>query len=115
MKIRMCASPRSPEQSEKRYWAVSVIRGFGILQVLGSAAASFFFLRPLLQMTFVSGNGMSYDASLLLATVLSILLGLFSGFILSAMTFAVAAAFDDLHTIRNYLRDITITGQYYDE
>ena len=31
------------------------------------------------------------------------------------MTFALATFLEDVHTIKGYLRDIHITGQYYDE
>lgn len=115
MKIIMGASPMRPEQAEKRYWAVTIIRAYGILQILGVSVISYIFLRPSLRMTLMGVFNMSYDASLVFAVILSIVLGLFCGFVASAIIFALATALDDLHTIRAYLRDIRITGQYYDE
>lgn len=115
MKIKMGVSPMSPEQAEKRYWAVSVLRIFGILQVIGAAVLGYVFLRPAMMPTFLSGFGMSYDGAVIFTTIISVALGLFMGFISSAMIFAVAMFFEDTHTIRGYLRDMHITGQYYDE
>ena len=114
MKIKMGVSPMSPNLAEKRYWAVNVIRAFGILQVIGGAVLSFFFLQPSMMALFLA-IGLTTDIATSLALVLAIILGLFAGFVMAALTFAVAAAFDDLHTIRGYLRDLTITGQYYDD
>ena len=114
MKIKMGVSPMSPGQAEKRYWAVNVIRAFGILQVIGGAVLSFCFLQPSM-MALLIAVGLPSDVAAGLALVLAIVLGLFAGFVMAAMTFAVAMAFDDLHTIRGYLRDLTITGQYYDD
>ena len=115
MKIVMAASPRSPENAEKRHWTVSVIRAFGIVQVIGAVALSYFYLHPYIQALLVTSADMSYDGSLLLSTLLSIIIGLFVGFIGSAMTFALAVFLEDVHTIKGYLRDIHVTGQYYDE
>ena len=115
MKIVMAASPMSPENSERRYWAVSVIRAFGVLQVIGTAVLSYFYLHPSSQLVLVTSANMTYDGSLLLSTVLSIIVGLLAGFIGSAVTFAVAMFLEDVHTIKGYLRDIHVTGQYYDE
>lgn len=115
MKIKMGVSPLSPEQAEKRYWAVSVIRAFGIIQIIGMAILGFIYLRPTLRMTFMGGFGMSYDGALITATILAVVLGLCIGFFSSAMLFAVATFFEDTHTIRGYLRDMHITGQYYDD
>ena len=115
MKIMMAASPRTPENAEKRHWTVSVIRAFGIIQVIGTIALSYFYLHPSIQMLLATSFNMSYDGSLLLSTVLSIIVGVLAGFIGSAMTFALATFLEDVHTIKGYLRDIHITGQYYDE
>ena len=114
MKIKMGISPRNPEQAEKRYWAVGIIRAFGILQILGGAGIAFFFLTPSMALLLAS-TGMAGETAAVLSLVLSVALGIFAGCALAAMTFATAAAFDDLHAIRGYLRDLTITGQYYDE
>ena len=115
MKIKMGLSPRSPEAAAARYWAVSVIRAFGVMQVIGGAVASFVFLSPVLRVTLSSTIGLDYNGASMLSAVLSAILGVLVGMGCAAMTFAVAAAFEDLHAIRGYLRDMTITGQYYDE
>ena len=115
MKIKMGLSPRSPEAAAARYWAVSVIRAFGVLQVIGVAGASFAFLTPVLQIALHGALGLDYNGASMIASALAIILGVLVGMGCAAMTFAIAAAFDDLHTIRGYLRDMTITGQYYDE
>lgn len=115
MKIKMGMFPRSPEAAAARYWAVSVIRAFGVIQVIGVAVASFVFLTPVLQVTLRGTLGLDYNGASMLSAVLAAILGLLVGFGCAAMTFAIAAAFEDLHAIRGYLRDMTITGQYYDE
>lgn len=114
MKIKMGISPRNPEQAEKRYWPVTIIRAFGVLQIIGGSLASFFFLQPSLTV-LMRQMGLYYDTASAIAVPLSLFIGVIIGLCMAAMTFAIAAAFDDLHAIRGYLRDLTITGQYYDE
>ena len=115
MKIKMGISPMNPETAEKRHWTVSVIRAFGIIQVIGSVAASYFFLRPFMLLALVQSFGMQHDPAVVVSLVLAIVIGLLVGFISSAMTFSLAMFLDDVHTIRNYMRDYHLTGQYYDD
>ena len=115
MKIKMGLSPRSPETAAARYWAVSVIRAFGVMQVIGVAMASFAFLAPILQAMLRGAFSLDYNGASMIASALAIFLGVLVGMGCAAMTFAIASAFEDLHAIRGYLRDMTITGQYYDE
>ena len=112
MKIVMGATPRNAEP--KRHWTVNVIRAFGILQVIGGALVSYLFLQRSIQMLLYS-MGMPYDTASVVAMLLAIVLGIFAGFIMAAMTFAVAMLIDDMHTVRGYLSDMQITGKYYDE
>lgn len=115
MKITMGASPLDKEQAERRHWTVSVLRAFGIIQIIGVTALSYVYFKPTLHALLAQYYGMSYDSSLLLATILSIISGLFVGFMSSAMIFAVAMLFQDIHTIKNYLQSIHIVGQYHDD
>lgn len=110
----MAISPRSPEQAARRYWAISVIRIFGILQVISGAFLSYLFLQRTISVLLVS-TGITSDTADVIAMFLAVALGLLAGFAMAAMTFAIATAFDDLHAIRYYLRDMTLTGQYYDD
>jgi hypothetical protein len=112
MKIVMGATPRNAEP--KRHWTVNVIRAFGILQVIGGAFISYFFLQRSIQVLLYS-MGMPFDTASVVAMLLAIVLGIFAGFIMAAMTFAVAMLIDDMHTVRGYLSDMQITGKYYDE
>lgn len=115
MKILMSANPRTPEKAEKSHWTIRVIRAFGVLQIIGSALASYVYLRPVIQYSIVSATSMDYDGTVLLSTILSVLIGLGAGCVGSVMTFALAMFLDDVHTIRGYLRDVQITGQYHDD
>lgn len=111
----MGIEPFDREKAEKRYWAVTVIRAFGILQILGVTALSYFYLRPVLQVTLEQAFRMSHDNTVLLASVLALAMGVFTGIVTSAMIYAVATFFDDVHAIKNYMRDMHVTGQYYDD
>ena len=115
MKIVMAAIPRQPETAEKHHWTVTVIRAFGIVQIIACIVSSYLFLRLPIQSGLMSAFNMSYDGSLLITAIVTVLVGLFAGMLSSALLFAFAMALDDLHTIRGYLRDIHMTGQYYDE
>ena len=110
MKIVMGASPRNPDQ--KPHWTVTFIRAFGIVQIVGAVVSSFLFLSPLLKLSIFAGMGASADV---LSIVCAVGLGLIGGFMVATIPFALATLIDDLHTVRGYLRDMQLTGKYYDE
>lgn len=115
MKIVMGASPLLPERAEKRHWTVTVIRAFGFLQIIGTTLACYAYLRQGIQRLLMSLANMHYDSSLIVAAIISAFVGLVVGFISSAFIFAISTFLEDVHTIKGYLRDMKLTGQYYDE
>ena len=115
MKIKMGVSPMEPEKAEKRYWAVNVIRAYGFIQIIAIVCSSFVFGRPLCAQFLVESFKMSLEVADALAIVLSLVVGLCAGFGVTAVLFAFAMLLEDMHTVRGYLRDMHITGQYYDE
>lgn len=115
MKIVMGASPMEPEKADKRYWAVSVIRAYGFIQIIGIVVSAFVFGRPMVAQWLIEAFRMSFEVADALAIVLSLVVGVCAGFGTTALLFAFAMLLDDMHAVRAYLRDMRITGQYYDE